>query len=134
MLAGALQLDSARPQQRAAATAAAVAITTIQQQQQLAAPVLLEAAGAVHPVAPSSSSSSSSSSNTTTAAALDAVSELAMALSSEAPDAAHAATVAAVVPLLRVAADPAVAAAIKQGLKQLYAAVRKGASVPAGVL
>jgi hypothetical protein len=57
-----------------------------------------------------------------------------MALSSEAADAAHAATVAAVVPLLRVAADPAVAAAIKQGLKQLHAAVREGASVPAGVL
>jgi hypothetical protein len=88
MLAGALQLDGARPQQRAAATAAAVAITALQQPQ-LAAPVLLEAAGAVHHVSPSSSSSS-------TAAALDAVSELSMALSSEA-DAAHAAAVATVV-------------------------------------
>jgi hypothetical protein len=56
-----------------------------------------------------------------------------MALSSEA-DAAHTAAVAAVVPLLRVAADPAVAAAIMQGLKQLYAAVREGASVPEAVL
>jgi hypothetical protein len=49
-----------------------------------------------------------------------------MALSGEA-DAAHAAAAAAVVPLLRLA-EPAVAAAIKQGLKLLYAAAREGAS------
>jgi hypothetical protein len=66
-------------------------------------------------------------------AVLDAVSDLSMALSSEA-DAAHADAAAAVVPLLRVGADPAVAAAIKQGLKQLYAAARDGAAVPAAVL
>ena len=122
MPAGALQLDGARPQQRAAASAAAAAITAVQQPQQPAAPapVLLEAARAAQP--PISMT-----------AALDPVSDLSMALSSEA-DAAHAAAVAAVVPLLRVAADPAVAAAIKQGLKQLYAAVREGASVPEAVL
>ena len=122
MPAGALQLDGARPQQRAAANAAAAAITAVQQPQQPAAPapVLLEAARAAQP--PISMT-----------AALDPVSDLSMALSSEA-DAAHAAAVAAVVPLLRVAADPAVAAAIKQGLKQLYAAVREGASVPEAVL
>uniref|UniRef100_A0A383V2A8 Uncharacterized protein n=2 Tax=Tetradesmus obliquus TaxID=3088 RepID=A0A383V2A8_TETOB len=55
-----------------------------------------------------------------------------MALSGEA-DGAHAAATAAVVPLLRLA-EPAVAAAIKQGLKLLYAAAREGASVPADVL
>jgi hypothetical protein len=56
-----------------------------------------------------------------------------MALSSEA-DAAHAAAVAAVIPLLRLGADPAVATVIKQRLKQLYAAAREGASVSETVL
>jgi hypothetical protein len=92
--------------------------------------VQVPAAVAGHPTAPSSSSSSSSSSST--AAALEAVSDLAMAVSGEA-DAAHAAAAAAVVPLLGLAAA-AVAATIKQGLKQLYAAAREGASVPAPVL
>jgi hypothetical protein len=119
MLPGALQLDGARPQPRAAASAAAIAITALQQQ-----PLVLEPAAVTrHPSAPSSIS---------VAAALEAVSDLAMALSGEA-DAAHAAATAAVVPLLRLA-EPAVAAAIKQGLKLLYAAAREGASVPADVL
>ena len=105
MLAGALQLDGMRPQQRAAATAAAAAINALQQPQQPAAPVpvLLKGAGAVHRVSPSSS---------ITAATLEAVLELAMAVSTTA-DALNAAAVTAVVPLLRVAADPAVAAASK---------------------
>lgn len=117
--ASTLQLDGARPQQHAAASAAAAAITAVQQPQQPAAPapVLLEAARVAQPPIGMT-------------AALDPVSDLSMALSSE----ADAVAVADVVPLLRVAADPAVAAAIKQGLKQLYAAVCEGASVPEVVL
>lgn len=130
---GALELDGAMPQQRAAATAAAAAINALQQRQPAApvtsAPVLLEPAAVVGPFSAPSSSSSNAPSST---AALDAVSELAMALSDQA-DAAHAAAVATVVPLLRLA-EAAVAAAVKQGLKELYAAARDGAAVPAGVL
>jgi hypothetical protein len=55
-----------------------------------------------------------------------------MALSGEA-DGVHAAATAAVVPLLRLA-EPAVAAAIKQGLKLLYAAARFAAPLPLCVI
>jgi hypothetical protein len=97
-LAGALQLDGARPQPRVAASVAVVAITALQQQHQQQ-PVLEPAAVAGQLDAPSS----------TTAAALDAVSYLAMALSGEA-DAAHAAAAAAVVP---VVTEPLIGNAIR---------------------
>jgi hypothetical protein len=106
LVAGALQLDGA--------------ITAQQQQQQ-------------PPGAPVSAGTAAQPAISRITAALDAVSDLSMALSSEA-DAAHAAAAAAVIPLLRLGADPAVATVIKQGLKQLYAAAREGASVPETVL